>query len=98
MRVLRSPGEAGDSSSRLKVQVLYGGGVGGLLGFAGSLLGISGVGSLASGAAWQPSPAVDMLGGTGPLLTQYVQFRFAPADRSGSWRIDDAFLDPMMQR
>ena len=87
MRLFTS--NAGASSSRLRVSVLYGGGLGGLLGLLDA-------GSLASGAAWQPSPFVTMLGGTLPLLTRYVQFRFTPADATGTWRIDDAYLDPLM--
>jgi hypothetical protein len=87
MRLFTANG--GSSSSRLRVQVIYGGGL-------GSVLGIFDAGSLASSAAWQPSPWVTMLGGTLPLLTQYVQFRFSPADSVGSWRIDDTYLDPLM--
>jgi hypothetical protein len=87
MRLFTANG--GSSSSRLRVQVIYGGGL-------GSVLGILDAASLASGAAWQPSPWVTMLGGTLPLLTQYVQFRFSPADSVGSWRIDDTYLDPLM--
>ena len=88
----------GRSSSRLRVQVIYGGGTGGLLGVVGSTLGVSDVGSIASGSQWQPSSPVSMLGGTLPLLTQWVQFRFTPADSSGAWRIDDVELDPLMYR
>ena len=87
---------AGASSSRLKVQVLYGGGTGSLLGLVGSVLGLTDVASLSSGSAWQPADGVPMLGGDVPLLTQYVQFRFTPADSTGSWRIDDVYLDPLM--
>jgi hypothetical protein len=36
-----------------------------------------------------------MLGGVLPLLTQAVEFRFMPADRSGNWRLDDVYLDPL---
>lgn len=89
---------AASSSSRLKVQVRYNGGVGGLLGFAGALLGLSDVGYVGAESSWQPSPEIGMLGGTLPLLTQSVQFRFSPADSSGSWRIDDVYLDPLMHR
>jgi hypothetical protein len=87
---------AGASSSRLRVQVLYGGGTGSLLGLVGKTLGLSDLGYVGSGAPWQPSPPVAMLGGQLPLLTQYVQFRFSPADSSGAWRIDDVYLDPLM--
>ncbi|MDX6532537.1 MAG: hypothetical protein QOF68_281 [Gaiellales bacterium] len=89
---------AGSQTSRLKMQVIYGGGTGGLLGGVGSILGISDVASISSGKAWQPSAEVPMLGGTLPLLTQWVQFRFKPADSSGGWRIDDVYLDPLMHR
>jgi hypothetical protein len=89
---------AGSSSSRLRVQVIYNGGVGGLLGLVGQVLGIADVGYVSSGSAWQPSAPVGMLGGTLPLLTKSVQFRFRPADSNGSWRIDDVYLDPLLHR
>jgi hypothetical protein len=86
---------AGSSQSRLRVQVVYLGGVGGLLGSVGKTLGIADVGYATAGASWQPSQEIQMLGGVLPLLTQAVQFRFTPADRSGNWRIDDVYLDPL---
>jgi hypothetical protein len=89
---------AGASSSRLKVQVLYNGGVGSLLGSVGRLLGLSEVGYVSSGAKWQPTPQIGMLGGTLPLLTSSVQFRFTAVDSVGSWRIDDVYLDPFLSR
>lgn len=89
---------AGSSSSKLKVQIVYGGGVGGLLSFVTTTLGLSDVGYVTAGSDWQPSEAVGMLSGTLPLLTQYVQFRFLPADGTGSWRMDDVYLDPLMHR
>jgi hypothetical protein len=89
---------SGAASARLKVQVLYNGGVGGLLGLVGGLLGLSEVGYLNSGAAWQPSPAVGMLGGTLPLLTSSVQFRFSAPYDGGAFRIDDVYLDPFLSR
>jgi hypothetical protein len=88
----------GASTSKLRVQVLYRGGVGALLGTTGTLLGLSDARYVTSGAAWQPSPEVPMLGGALPLLTQYVQFRFTAVDGAGSWRIDDVYLDPLMHR
>jgi hypothetical protein len=87
---------AGSSNSRLKVQVLYAGGVGGLLGSVAKLLGVADVGYLAAGSPWQPSASVNMLGGTLPLLTAAVQFRFTPVDSSGKWQIDDVYVDPLM--
>lgn len=89
---------AGSSSSRLKVQVLYSGGTSGLLSLLTKLLGLSDFGYVSAGGAWQPSPEIGMLSGTLPLLTQSVQFRFTPVDRSGSWLIDDVYLDPLMHR
>jgi hypothetical protein len=86
---------AGSSSSRLKVQVIYNGGTSGLLSAVTKILGISDFGYVNAGGAWQPSPAIGMLSGTLPLLTQSVQFRFTPADRKGSWLIDDIYLDPL---
>jgi hypothetical protein len=88
----------GSSASRLKVQVIYGGGTGGLLGGVGSTLGVSDVGNISAGTAWQPSQEFLMLGGAVPLLTEWVQFRFKAVDSVGAWRIDDVYLDPLMHR
>jgi hypothetical protein len=87
---------AGSSKSKLKVQVIYGGGVGGLLSLVTTTLGISDFGYVSAGPAWQPSSSIGMLSGTLPLLTQYVQFRFVPADSNGSWLMDDVYLDPLV--
>ena len=87
---------AGSPSSRLKVQVLYNGGTSGLLSLVTKLLGLSDFGYVNAGSAWQPSPAIGMLSGNLPLLTQSVQFRFTPVDRNGSWQVDDIYLDPLM--
>jgi hypothetical protein len=91
---------AGASKARIKVQILYNGGVGSLLGSVGRLLGLAEVGYVASGPAWQPSPAIGMLGGTLPLLTSSVQVRFSTvADGGGfGFRIDDVYLDPFLSR
>lgn len=87
---------AGSSSSKLRVQIIYGGGVSGLLSLVTKTLGLSDVGYVTAGDAWQPSAPIGMLSGTLPLLTQYVQFRFLPADRTGSWLMDDVYLDPLV--
>jgi hypothetical protein len=89
---------AGSSSSRLRVQVIYNGGTSGLLSLVTKILGISDFGYVTAGGEWQPSPAIGMLSGTLPLLTQSVQFRFTPADRNGAWLVDDVYLDPLMHR
>jgi hypothetical protein len=87
-----------NKNARLKVQVLYHGGVGGLLSIVTKLLGISDVGYVTAGGTWQPSTPVGMLSGTLPLLTSSVQFRFTPIDSGGAWKIDDVYLDPVMHR
>jgi hypothetical protein len=89
---------AGASGSKLHVQAIYSGGVGALLGGLGQTLGVSDAATLSAGAAWQPTSPVDLLGGTLPLFTQSVQFRFTPLGTGGGWRIDDVYLDPLMHR
>jgi hypothetical protein len=89
---------SGSSKARLKVQVLYNGGVGSLLGGVGSLLSLAEVGYVTGGSAWKPSPEIGMLGGTLPLLTSSVQFRFTAPYDGGAFRIDDVYLDPFLSR
>ena len=88
----------GAAGSNLRVQVIYHGGVGGLLGGLGSTLGISDRAAFPGTQAWKPSPHFLMAGGLLPLLTQSVQFRFTPLSTGGNWRIDDVYLDPLMHR
>jgi hypothetical protein len=88
----------GAPSARLKVEVFYNGGIGRLLGGVGRLLGLSEFGYVSSGPAWQPSPAIGMLGGTLPLLTSSVQFRFTAVGSGGDFRLDDVYLDPFLSR
>jgi hypothetical protein len=88
----------GADDARVKVQVLYNGGVGSLLGLVGKVLGLSEVGYVSAGPAWQPSPAIGMLGGTLPLLTSSVQFRFSAPNDGDAFRIDDVYLDPFLSR
>lgn len=89
---------SGDPSARLKVQVLYNGGVGSLLSLVTKLLGISDVGYVTAGENWQPSEQVGMLSGALPLLTSSVQFRFTSVDAGGAFKIDDVYLDPLAHR
>jgi hypothetical protein len=90
---------SGSAASRLRVQVVYNGGAGALVGGLGAGLGISDTGAFSSGAAWAPMfTPVTMLGGALPLFTPTVQFRFTPLASGGSWRIDDVYLDPLMHR
>lgn len=89
---------AGSQSAKLKVQVIYNGGAGALVGLVGKTLGLSDIGYVSAGASWQPSEPVGMLGGTLPLLTASVQFRFTPVGSGGSWQIDDVYVDPLIHR
>jgi hypothetical protein len=96
MRLFAANG--GAARSKLHVEAIYSGGVGALLGGLGKALGISDEATDGAGAAWAPTEPVDLLGGTLPLFTQSVQFRFTPLGTGGSWRIDDVYLDPLMHR
>jgi hypothetical protein len=86
----------GNPAARMRVQVLYNGGVGGLLSIVTKLLGVSDVAAITAAPTWQPSSPVGMLSGTLPLLTNTVQFRFTPLDSGGAWQIDDVYLDPVL--
>jgi len=79
----------GAAGASVKVQVIY-------RGLLSSVLGIlDGTGTVASDGTWQPSDEVSMFfGGTLPLLTQSVQFRFTSVD--GAVQIDDVYLDPFL--
>jgi hypothetical protein len=76
----------GDAGSSVKVQVIY-------RGLLSSVLGIFDGGTISSGGGWKASPAIGMLGGTLPLLTTSVSFRFTAV--GGAAAIDDVYLDPM---
>jgi hypothetical protein len=82
---------AGAPGSRLRVQVVYDGGLGAVTGLFDS-------GSVKSGAAWAPSAPISMLGGIAPLLTQDVRFRFTPVGARAAVQIDDVYLDPLIHR
>jgi hypothetical protein len=76
----------GDAGSSVKVQIIY-------RGLLSSVLGIFDGGTISSGGSWKPSPAIGMLGGTLPLFTTSVAFRFTAV--GGAAAIDDVYLDPM---
>jgi hypothetical protein len=72
----------------LKVQILF-------RGLTGNVLGVLNFASFDSGryADWQPSqdvPSVLAL----PLLTVSAQIRFTSVASSGTWQVDDIFVDP----
>jgi hypothetical protein len=76
----------GNAGSKVKVQIVY-------RGLLSSLLGVLDGGTFTPADSWKPSPAIGMLGGTLPLLTASVSFRFTAVGAASS--IDDVYLDPM---
>ena len=75
----------GPAGSKVKVQILY-------RGLLSSVLGILDGGTVSTNGTWQPSPAIGMLGGLLPLLTQSVQFRLVAT--SGTPKVDDVSPRP----
>jgi hypothetical protein len=64
-----------------------------------SLLGVLSIldgGTVDPTGTWQPSPQLKLTltNVTGLLTTKAVSFNFTPVGYSGSWRIDDVYLDP----
>ena len=79
----------GSSASRLRVKVVF-----------RSVLGVLGIldgGTVAAGSAWQPSPIM-LATLNAPLGSNSVQLTFFPSDNTGSWRIDDVYVDPWVDR
>jgi hypothetical protein len=76
----------GSYGSKVKVQVIY-------RGLLSSVLGIFDGGTITPSGSWNASPEMSMLGGTLPLLTASVSFRFTAVGAAAS--IDDVYLDPM---
>ncbi|MBV8432162.1 MAG: hypothetical protein JO244_13425 [Solirubrobacterales bacterium] len=57
------------------------------------------LGQLSGSDSWQPSSVLQMgllnnVVGSVTLTKSVVSFTFAPADNTGSWSIDDVYLDP----
>jgi hypothetical protein len=72
----------------LHVQVLF-------RGLTGNLTGLLNFGSLSAGSfsSWKPTP--DVLSTLAlPLLTSTAQVRLTSQATSGSWQVDDLYLDP----
>ena len=76
----------GNYGSKIKVQIIY-------RGLLSQVLGILDGGTVSPNGTWNASPQVSMLGGTLPLLTASVSFRFTAVGAAAS--IDDVYLDPM---
>jgi hypothetical protein len=62
-------------------------------GLLSSVLGILDGGTFSPNGTWNAAPSISMLGGTLPLLTASVSFRFTAVGAATS--IDDVYLDPM---
>src|SRR4051812_21465432 len=84
---------AGSSSSRLKVEALYPGLLGGVQ--------VAKLASLSGTSAWSPSPVLQLtvtnLLATLSLSRTAIAYRFTPQDSTGRWSIDDVYLDPRMR-
>ena len=80
----------GSASSRLKVQALYPGLLGGVQ--------TANLGTLSGTSAWQPTPTLRLtvtnLLATLSLNRTVIAYRFTPTDAVGEWSIDDVYLDP----
>jgi hypothetical protein len=83
----------GSSASRLTVQAL----VPGLLGGTDTTT----VGELTGTSSWEPSPTMTLLLSnllsTLSLGSTNIAFRFTPADNKGAWSINDVYQDPFMR-
>ena len=78
----------GSAGSTLQVQVLF-------RGLSGNLTGILNVSSETGTGAWAPTGLFDSQLAL-PLLTSYAQIRITAL--SGSWQVDDAYVDPSVAR
>ena len=78
----------GANGGDLKVQVVF-------RGLTGNLLGILNYGDVSGSGAWAPTSRISSALAL-PLLTSSAQIRVTAA--SGSWQVDDAFVDPCIQR
>jgi hypothetical protein len=76
----------------LQVQVVF-------RGLTGNLTGLLNVESLTSGdyASWRPTGRISSALAL-PLLTSSAQIRIVNTASSGTWQVDDAFVDPLIAR
>jgi hypothetical protein len=83
----------GSASSRLKVEALYPGLLGGVQ--------VARLGNLSGNSEWKPTPTLPLtvtnLLATLSLDRTAIAYRFSPADASGKWSIDDVYVDPRMK-
>ncbi len=68
-------------------------------GLTGNLTGILNVADLAPSGygSWQPTSTISSVLAL-PLLTRYAQLRLTSTATSGSWQVDDVFVDPWASR
>jgi hypothetical protein len=80
------------ANGSLRVQVLF-------RGLLGNLTGVLNVGSLSPGSysSWQPTQRVLSTLAL-PLLTTSAQVQITSTATSGSWQIDDVYLDPCVAK
>ena len=80
------------ANGSLRVQVLF-------HGLVGNLTGVLNVGSLSPGgyASWQPTQRVLSTLAL-PLLTTSAQVQITSQATSGSWQVDDVYLDPCVAK
>jgi hypothetical protein len=83
----------GLASSRLRVEALYPGLLGGVQ--------VARLGELGGTSTWQPSPELqltvtNLLATLSPSQTA-IAYRFTPEGTGGQWRIDDVYVDPRMR-
>ncbi len=84
--------QSADANGGLQVQVLF-------RGLTGNLTGLLNFGTLSPNgyASWQPTQRV-LSALALPLLTSTVQVQFTSQAKSGSWQLDDVYLDPRIAK
>lgn len=84
---------SGSTGSRLKVEALYPGLLGGVQ--------VAKLADLSATSSWSPTPKLQLtvtnLLATLSLNRTAIAFRFTPEDLGGKWSIDDVYLDPRMK-
>jgi hypothetical protein len=84
---------SGSTSSRLKVEALYPGLLGGVR--------AAQLGSLSGTSAWKPTSTLPLtvtnVLATLSLDRTVIAYRFTPEDAIGKWSIDDVYVDPRMK-
>jgi hypothetical protein len=81
---------SGSASSRLRVEALYPGLLGGVQ--------VARLGELSGTSSWKPTPTLPLtvtnVLATLSLHRTVIAYRFTPKDAIGTWSIDDVYVDP----